>query len=87
MRHEGLQFRSNVPLIQLEYYFPDIDDPRLLMTAMVDFRHEFDMKNNEKLEELVKYRNGNTVCHHIIGKKTVVAPRDCVEKRIFFQAQ
>lgn len=54
------------------------------MTAMVDFRHEFDMKGNTKLEELLNYRNSNTVCTHIIGKKTVVAPRDCIEKRIFF---
>ena len=54
------------------------------MTAMVDFRHEFDIKGNVKLQELIKYRNSNTVCHHVIGKKTVVAPRDCVEKRIFF---
>lgn len=73
-----------MPIIQLEYYFPDIDDPRILMTAMVDFRHEFDMKSNEKLEKLAQFRNSNTVCHYIVGKKTVVAPRDCIEKRIFF---
>ena len=42
-----------MPLVQLEYYFPDVDDPRILMTAMVDFRHEFDMKSNVKLQELL----------------------------------
>ena len=75
-----------MPLVQVEYYFPNVEDPRILMTAMTDFRHEFDMWGNKMIEEMKQYRNSNTVCTHIISKKTVVAPREYIEKRIFFQA-
>lgn len=86
-RTRGLDFNSGLPLVQLEFYFPEIDDPRIIVAACNDFREEFDMKGNEQITELSQYRNDNTRVYHIVGKKTVVAPRECSEKRLFFQAK
>lgn len=83
-RTHGIDSAPAIPLVQVEFYFPEIDDPRIIMAAINDFRDQFDLKGNEILEELTQFKNHNTRCFYIIGKKTVVAPRDILEKRLFF---
>ena len=86
-RTQGIESAPSIPLVQVEFYFPEIDDPRIIMAAINDFRGQFDLKGNEMVEELKQFRNQNTVVFHIVGKKTVVAPRDQLEKRLFFTSK
>lgn len=85
-RTRGLQSAPDLPLIQVEYYFPDIEDPRILQAAILNFRHRFDINDKESVEEVEAFGNGNTVVHHMVGKPIVIAARDSVEKRLFFKA-
>ena len=85
-RKRGLDSAPDIPLVQVEYYFPEIDDPRLISIAIAHFRHKFDLVTNESVEELEQYRNGNSGVYHIVGKETIVAARDVIEKRLVFEA-
>ena len=85
-RKRGLDSAPDIPLVQVEYYFPEIDDPRLISAAIAHFRHKFDLVTNESVEELEQYCNGNSGVYHIVGKETIVAARDVIEKRLVFEA-
>ena len=78
---------AHLPLFQVEYYFPDIDDPRILKATLLDFRDRFDTDKKERIERLPALENANTSVHHILcTSNAFVSARDSVEKRFFFLA-
>ena len=85
-RVQGIDAEPSIPLVQQEFHFPEIDDPRVILAALHDFRHQFDAEGNQSLDELVQFRNQNTVAYHIVGHRTIVSARDVIEKHFFFQA-
>lgn len=85
-RKVGLPSAAHLPLFQVEYYFPHIDDPRILQATILDFRDRFDTDQKERIERLPTLENNNTAVHHIVCAATLVAARDSVEKRFYFHA-
>lgn len=76
-----------MPLVQVEYYFPDVEDPRIIMAAVLHYRHIFDKSAPSKVSYLNEHKTDNTIVQHIVWKKQgMVAARDLVEKRFLFEA-
>lgn len=60
-RNKGIDAAPSIPLVQLELRFPDVDDPRVILVGLNEFRREFDLKDNPICEELTQFRNANTI--------------------------
>lgn len=64
-----------------------MEDPRIIMAAVLHYRHVFDQSAPSKVNYLHEHNCDDTNVHHVIWKKQgIAAPRDLVEKRFFFQA-
>lgn len=38
IRQQGINSAPDLPLIQVEYYFPEVDDIKIIQAALLDFR-------------------------------------------------
>jgi len=84
-RWEGTKAAPSLPISRAEHYFPDIDDPRIILAALIDFNHEWD-DNVEKVVKLEEFRNTNTDCGLIEFKKVIgTSPREYLDKKFFFR--
>ena len=52
--------KRDLPIARAEFYFPDIEDPRILKAAMNEFKKNWDTKS-EVIEELKQFSNKNTM--------------------------
>ena len=81
VREEGIEAAPDIPFVQVEYVFPEIDDPQIIMEAVLHYRHVFDENAAERIEyldELGKFAE-NMVVQHVTWKQNLV-----VEKRVYF---
>lgn len=76
--------KRELPIARAEFYFPNIDDPRILKAALSDFKKEWDEKS-EIIEELKQYSNDNLMVQRTVRKPVMnTQRREFVEKRVFF---
>jgi len=61
-RWNGSEFNNKIPCMKCEYYFENVDDPSIIIAALLDFRMEWDT-DIDQLEELEEYRSENTAIH------------------------
>ena len=54
---------------------------------MEAYRDEFDISDKQRVEQVTRLNNCNTTVWHMVGNPIVIAARDSVEKRIYFQAK
>lgn len=63
----GTAINQNIPAMRVEHYFPNIDDPGLILQALNEWRPEWD-RSMSIIEELTQYRNANTQVHRLVNK-------------------
>jgi hypothetical protein len=72
--------------LQCEWYFPDIDDPVVLFSAMrPHHRMIYDGDLTDTIKELPDYSSKQIYVLNNLTTRTIVAPREFYVKRIFFQ--
>lgn len=59
--------KRDLPIARVEFYFPQIEDPRILKAAMNEFKSEWDTKS-EVIEELKEFSNKNTMVQRTVRK-------------------
>lgn len=64
-RWKGTKAVPNFPIVRLEHYFPEIDDPQIIQLAMNEFSHEFD-KDALKITKLEEY------CSHYCYTRSII---------------
>ena len=70
--------------MRIEHYFPDIDDPRILHAALIDFKHEYD-ETASSIDEMKEYRTKNGACHAVVLKAVCrTSSREFIDKKIYF---
>ena len=85
-RWEGSEFSKTQPVLRTELYFPDIDNPEMILKALLHDRLEWD-KSVDKNEELTEYCNGNTFVVRTVNKSVIgTAQREFIDKKIYFRA-
>lgn len=78
---------SSIPILRVEHYFPDVDDPMLIFLAMNEYRQEWDSEA-ASITDFVELANQNTYCKQIVLKPVLKSySRELLEKRFFFQSQ
>ena len=87
VRWRGSDVDPDYPIIRAEHFFPDVDDPRIILACINDFKKEWD-KSASIWHELEEFRSKNcfVVCVH---QKSVLktAVREMFDKKIIFTAQ
>lgn len=87
-RDEGFEVAPDLPVLQSEHYFRDMDDPLELIVASEDDRFIWD-PNYESYEFLPEFQQENTLCvRTVIALKIAFleSRRDFIEKRTKFTA-
>lgn len=86
VNYKGIPTAPDWPIVQAESYFPDIDDPRILLAAILWFREEFDSEDKTVCEVLPQFSNDNTMVRRFVSKASMMASaRESVEKFCYFK--
>ena len=85
LRSEGLSYNSDLPVMQVETYFPDVEDPAIIFAALLH-RKKFEADEFEEMEFLPHLGGDQIVVERSLSKKTVVAPREFINKKVYFSA-
>lgn len=56
-----------MPMIRVEHYFPEIDDPMIVHLAMNEYRHEWD-SDAQSITDIPEHSNHCTYSKNIILK-------------------
>ena len=51
-KKEGLTTAPHVPAIQFDYFFPDVEDPRVILATLLHYRHLIDNKTTSSITNL-----------------------------------
>ena len=85
---DGLPFNSDIPLMATEAYFPDIDDPAILFCAnSAKHRSTWDSKRNKEIREMPRKCSKQISVEYACSNRTVVSPREYIEKFIYFEVR
>ena len=68
IRYRGFDFSPELPILWDTYRFRNIDDIRLVVAALMDFRYIWD-NDKKQVSELHSYRNTNTIVNYILGER------------------
>jgi len=72
------------PLIKAEFKFEFIEDPKIILAALLDFRHQWD-KKCELIEEIKQYRTHCVFVHHHVNESIMNLPcREYIDKKLYF---
>lgn len=66
-RWNGTKALPSMPMIRVEHYFPDVDDPMIVHLAMNEYRHEWDSEALT-ITDMEEYSNHCTYAKDIILK-------------------
>jgi hypothetical protein len=59
-----------MPIIKSEHYFPNIDDPEIILRALNEERQEWD-DSVDKYDPLEEYFNDNTRVYRLLNKSVI----------------
>lgn len=86
-RSTGTNANPNMPMIRIEHYFPDVDDPLIVHLALNEYRHEWD-NESKSITDMKEISNHCTYSKDIVLKPVFkTKSRQYVEKRFFFQCK
>ena len=86
-RWQGTKSLPNMPMMRIEHYFPEIDDPKIIQLALTEFRSEWDT-DAKSVEELPEFSNHCTYANDVVLKPLFnTSSRQLEEKRFFFSSQ
>lgn len=84
-RSRGIDECPEIPISRCDHYFPEIDDPKLLVSALKDFRVEWDGSNYSLLETLKEHTSPNfTVQRQVTHGRLGTSGREFIDKCILF---
>lgn len=66
-RWKGTKSSPNMPMLKIEHYFPNIDDPQIVHLAMNEYRNEWDI-DAKTITNLPEFSNHCTYSKDIILK-------------------
>lgn len=81
---DGLPFNPDLPLLQVEMYFPDVDDPAIILEALFE-RRKYDVEMNQVIKDLPRHSSKQVRAYYNLSKRTIVAPREFCTKKIYFE--
>ena len=83
----GSQFNKDLPMMKTEHYFLEVDDPRILLEAIVTERLQWDSGIN-KFEELPEYTSEHTSVHRLLMNSVMnLSQREFIDKKFIFSRQ
>lgn len=87
-RSSGIDVNPDIPVARVDHFFPDVDDPRLILCALNDYRADWDGENYTTLDTLSEYTNANTQVQRLVSKgKFAIAGREFYDKKVFFSVR
>lgn len=85
---DGLPFNPDLPLMAFEAYYPDIDDPAILLCGnAARHRRHWDSKRNREIREMPNKGSKQISVEYACSNRTVVSPREYIEKKIYFEVR
>ena len=75
---------QSLPKVSALHIFPEISDPNFILSALNEWRHEWD-ESMDQCEELTQFRNPSTRVHRLVNKSVMgTSCREFIDKKLFF---
>lgn len=87
IRWRGCEVNPDYPIIRAEHYFPNIEDPRIVLSLFNEFKREWD-NSATSWDELTEFRSKNCFVNCILQKPILgTSTREMLDKKIIFKCQ
>ena len=70
--------------MRTEYYFTNINDPKLILNAITDTRHLWD-NSLDSFDEIAELRTEHTSVHRLLMNSVInLSQREFIDKKMYF---